>query len=445
MAVFRTGRLRFVAQGVAALATVAVVSMTLSWADGDRTVAALVLVLVGVLLTFLGSVGAVVGIAACFASLNYFFTPPHDTFGIGKVDDLVALLVLMITTIALGSTIARANRLRRQADLREHEISARLDLSNRLADGAPAGAVVTDGESALRALFDLPDLTLTAGPDGHLALDLGAGSRAIGTAEREEIVAFVIGLDTALERTRLASEVEAARVAAGVEESRASFLAAMTHNLRTPLATIKAALSGLRAREGSLGAADRDALLDVAYAESDRLEQLVSKVLALSRIRSGAVTATLEPVDLAEVAQVAVQRLGLLASDREISLEVAPDLPLVLADPALLDVTVVNLLENALRYAPGSPICIRGRMDAGAPVLEVDDQGPGITAADRERVFDEFVRVDPLRDTTGTGIGLTIARAFVEAQGGTITLEERPGGGTRARVVLRPNVDSPAA
>jgi two-component system sensor histidine kinase KdpD len=440
--------MRFVAQGAAALAVVALVSWLLSAVDADRTVAALVLVLVGVMLTFLGSVGAVVGIAACFASLNYFFTPPDRTFEIGKVDDLVALVVLVVTTTALGTTISRANRLRRRADLREREIRTRLELSNRLADGASPASIVDEAGAALRTLFGQEGLRLHVAEDGHLRLELDPAAAGIEASDREEVAAFVIGLDTALERTRLAAEVQAARVAAAIEESRAGFLAAMTHNLRTPLATIKAALSALRRSPvdggpgGGLGggldpAAARD-LVGVAYGELERLERLVAKVLALSRIRSGALTAAIEPVDLAEVVQVAVQRLSILAADREVVLDVAPDLRLVAADPALLDVALVNLLENALRYAPEGPIVVRGRMEGATAVLDVDDEGEGIATEDRERAFEEFVRLDHVRDPTGTGIGLTIARAFVAAQGGTITLAARPHGGTRARIALPP-------
>jgi two-component system sensor histidine kinase KdpD len=310
-------------------------------------------------------------VLASFASLNYLFTPPHGEFGIGKVDDLVALVALGITASVLGVTLTRLNRLRHRAELREQEIGSRLELSTRLAAG------------------DDPDA------------------------------------------------VRAVKVEAAVEQSRASFLAAMTHNLRTPLATIKTALSSLRRGGPALDADAAGELLDTAYAESDRLEQLVTKVLALSRIRAGAVVSHAEAVDLAEATQGAVQRLRLLADDREIVLDAPADLPLVRADPALLDVVLVNVIENALRYAPGSPIEVRGRHVGGTVHIEVVDHGPGIPAADRDRVFDEYVRIAPTATATGTGIGLTIAREFAAAQDGTIEIGETDGGGTTV-VVAQP-------
>ena len=131
-----------------------------------------------------------------------------------------------------------------------------------------------------------------------------------------------------------------------------------------------------------------------------------------------------------------MQRLRLLADDREILLDAPADLPLVHADPALLDVVLVNVIENALRYAPSSPVEVRGRCDDGRVRIEVADHGPGIPAVERVRVFDEFVRVSPAGSAPGTGIGLTIARAFVDAQGGTIGIGETDGGGTTVVVTL---------
>jgi two-component system sensor histidine kinase KdpD len=258
----------------------------------------------------------------------------------------------------------------------------------------------------------------------------------IGAADRSEIAAFVMGLGTSLERIELAGEIQDARVEAAIEQSRASFLAAMTHNLRTPLATIKAALSGLRGPGPEIAPDVAADLLDTAYGESDRLERLVSKVLALSRIRAGAVDARPEPVDLAEATQGAVQRLRLLADHRSIHLDAPAELPLVSADPALLDVVLVNVLENALRYAPASSIEVRGRHVDATVRIAVSDHGPGLSDADRARIFDEFVRIDPQADAPGTGIGMTIAKEFVDAQHGEISIEETPGGGTTVVIAL---------
>lgn len=430
-----SGWRRRILEAALALVAVGVVSLVLDAIDADQTVAALTLVVLAVFLTFVGPTAVVVGVMTSFASLNYFFTPPSGEFGIGKGDDLVALLALGITTGVLVVTLSRLDRLRRGAELREQEIGSRLELSNRLAAGDDPDTVLREAERALRAIFSLAECRLTRTKDGGLDVHIVETSPISG-ADRAEIAAYVLGLGTALERIELADAVQAVKIEAAVEQSRASFLSAMTHNLRTPLATIKTALSSLRRAGPTLDPAAAGDLLDTAYAESDRLEQLVTKVLALSRIRAGAVVSHAEAVDLAEATQGAVQRLRLLADDREIALDAPADLPLVHADPALLDVVLVNVIENALRYAPGSPIEVRGRHQDGSVRIQVVDHGPGIPADDRGRVFDEFVRIAPNASTTGTGIGLTIAREFTAAQDGTIEIGETDGGGTTVVVAL---------
>jgi two-component system sensor histidine kinase KdpD len=320
--------------------------------------------------------------------------------------------------------------------VREHEIRARLELSNRLAAGDQPDEVIRDAEAALRTIFDLAECELRFQADGELGVHIVEGSTPIAAADRSEIAAFVMGLGTSLERAHLAEAVQDARVEAAIEQGRASFLSAMTHNLRTPLATIKTALSGLRSGAADLNPHSAIELVDTAYAEADRLEQLVSKVLALSRIRAGALVAHPEPVDLAEATQGAVQRLRLLAAGREIALDAPAGLPFVVADAALLDVVLVNVLENALRYAPRSSIEVRGRRAGSTVRIEVVDHGPGVPDVDRKRMFDEFVRIAPKTDPPGTGIGLTIARAFIEAQHGEIDIEETAGGGTTVVIAL---------
>jgi two-component system sensor histidine kinase KdpD len=219
----------------------------------------------------------------------------------------------------------------------------------------------------------------------------------------------------------------------------------MTHNLRTPLATIGTALSTLRgATVATLAEGDVRELLTVAAGETDRLDRLVTKVLALSRIHGDAIDVAPEPVELADLARTAVRRLRVLAASRDIWLEVPPELPLVAADPALLEVVLVNLLENALRYAPMGPIEVRAHTERDGVALEVVDHGPGIAPAQREQAFGEFVRLEGGAESSGTGIGLTIARAFVQAQRGSISIDETPKGGTTV-VVRLPRFEEEAA
>jgi two-component system sensor histidine kinase KdpD len=225
-----------------------------------------------------------------------------------------------------------------------------------------------------------------------------------------------------------------AKLDAAINESRAAFLSAMTHNLRTPVASIMAAASTLQSPGAALTDDSRVRLLATIHDESDRLERLVTKVLELSRVHAGVLAPQPEGTDIAELARDAVRRLRHVAAGHDIRLVVDDDALESTVDPEMLEVVLVSLLENALRFAPtGSAVTVTARaMDAGGCELRVADHGPGIAPADRERIFDEFVRIGG----TGSGLGLTIARAFTEAQGGDLTFEPTEGGGATFVVTI---------
>ncbi len=230
-----------------------------------------------------------------------------------------------------------------------------------------------------------------------------------------------------------------ARMEAALSDSRAGFLSAMTHNLRTPLASIKAATSTLRTRADSVPPNVRDQLLDTAYGEADRLERLVTKVLELSRIRAGQLEPELETTDLGDLARVAMHRLRNVRSDVGLRLDERPSEVLANVDPAMLELVVVVLLENALRFAPADTeirVIVRQHVktvDSPSLVsLRVEDEGPGVAPGERERIFDEFVR----GDSEGTGLGLTIARAICVAHRGSIAVDSSTRSGAAFVVEL---------
>jgi two-component system, OmpR family, sensor histidine kinase KdpD len=234
-----------------------------------------------------------------------------------------------------------------------------------------------------------------------------------------------------------------ARVDAAVNEARAGFLAAMTHNLRTPLASIKSAASTLRSPAVNARPAVRDALIDTVSEETARLERLVTKVLEMSRIHAGELHPDIERTTLADLARGALRRVRQIAAHHEIELVAEDDPVEVDVDPHMMELALVSLLENALRFAPpGSVVTVvTGRSSVATGEIRVVDHGPGIDVADRDRVFQEFVRLGdaPGRDSPGSdgsGVGLAIARAFVEAHDGSITVEETPGGGASFVVTL---------
>jgi len=228
-----------------------------------------------------------------------------------------------------------------------------------------------------------------------------------------------------------------ARLDAAVNESRAGFLAAMTHNLRTPLASIKAAVETLEDPESSLDDATRGQLLATAHEETERLERLVTKVLELSRINAGAIQPRCEPTDVGEITRGAVRRLRYLAARDRVQLAVADDAVMATVDPDMIELVLVVLLENALRVAPaGTDVAVTVRRVGPACEIRVIDHGPGVPAEFHEKIFEEFVRVEGGPDSSGSGLGLAIARALVTAHHGEIRVTDTPGGGATFVVTL---------
>lgn len=262
-------------------------------------------------------------------------------------------------------------------------------------------------------------------------------------AAGDDVVALVAFLVVALVVGTLVAQVDDARrgarqreLEAALSRSRAAFFAAAGHNLRTPLATIQASASALQDAGDRLSDDDRAELVQTIRSETDRLTRLVDKVLSLSRIRAGGLEPDLGPVDLAGIAQTTVTRLGPLRVGRAVRLEIPADLGALRLDPTMAEQVLLNLLENAVRYAPtGSEVVVSAERLDEVVELRVIDHGPGVPAEDRERIFDEYVRGDQQREIEGTGLGLAIVRALVDAQGGTVACEETPGGG--ATLVVR--------
>jgi two-component system, OmpR family, sensor histidine kinase KdpD len=422
--------------------------------DVDLTAAALLLLVAALVGTLLGRVGAVVGTVSGFLALNYSFTEPRGSFDVQKGDDLVALVAFVAASGVLSWTVTRLKRLRRTAEQRERETQIRLDLTTRLLAGEDPDTVVAGAADALVALFGLTSCTLR-GPHGTTtAVGPGAPGRAttvriapleveatasrdhpLTTSDRALLEALVAGLAAAIDRLRLEADAREARVEAQVGRTRSGFLSAVTHNLRTPLASIKAASSTLRAPDLDLDPADRAELLDTIYDETDRLERLVTNILELSRIRAGALEVHRQVVDVRDLAQAAVRRLRPLARAHRVRLDIDPDVPGISVDVEMMEQVFGNLLENALKHAPpGSEILVSARRVApadGAPRVEVRvaDHGIGVPPEERERIFEEFSRVDARPDATGTGLGLAIVRALVTAHSGHVWCEETPGGG----------------
>ncbi|MER3461381.1 MAG: sensor histidine kinase KdpD, partial [candidate division GAL15 bacterium] len=239
------------------------------------------------------------------------------------------------------------------------------------------------------------------------------------------------------ERAQLAEEVQRAQLAKEAERLYAVLLDSISHDLRTPLATIIGALSALTATEHGPSDPRRRELLETAREEAERLNRLVGNLLDITRLQAGHPQLILNWCDLQDVVSHALAQMAPFLKDRPVHVHLDPDLPLVRADHGLLAQVLVNLLDNAVKYSPpGSPVDITVRKANGEVRVEVADRGYGIPAPHRERVFEKFYRVEQPGSPAGTGLGLAICKAAVEAHGGSIRLEPRPGGGTVVTVIL---------
>jgi two-component system, OmpR family, sensor histidine kinase KdpD len=438
------GRLARVLVAVAAVIAVG----TLAWlVSADLTAAALVLLVTVLALGLMGVEAAIAAAITGFLVLNIVFTQPTGSLAIDRSDDVVALIVFAVSAAIAGFGAQQLSRLRELALRREQEARLQLDLANILASSDDIDDALRAAAATLLDLFELERCDLRAGdaqattgdPAGEVNVRVeSAGVVLLARAEHEPdasdralLEALVGGLATAVDRLRLRAEVREAQLVAEVGRQRAGFLSAVSHNLRTPLTAVKAAAGTLLASWSRLEPEERRELLETIADEAERLERLVRNTLELSRIRAGALEVALEPVDIGDLVQHAVRRLRPIARAHRVRLDVADDLGEVWLDVTMLEQILLNLLENALRFAPpGSEILVGARpVDGDLIELRVTDHGPGVPAEARERIFEEFRSADDRPDRAGTGLGLAIVRALVVAHGGSVRYEDTPGGG----------------
>lgn len=288
---------------------------------------------------------------------------------------------------------------------------------------------------------ELADVDVPVGD--NLALVLAG--RVLPAQDRRLLGAFAAQAAVVLERRRLAGEAAAARREAEGNRIRTALLAAVSHDLRTPLAGIKAAVSSLRSEDVEWDEADEAELLAGIEDGADRLDHLINNLLDMSRLQTGTVTPLIQETDLDEVVPFA---LGGVAA-ASVRLDVPESLPMVHADAGLLERSLANLIENAVKYSPeGVKVLVKADAlhPAGAPgrvELRIVDRGPGVPEEAKERIFAPFQRYGDAPRGAGVGLGLAVARGFVEAMGGAVTAEDTPGGGL-TMVVTLPAVDLPA-
>jgi two-component system sensor histidine kinase KdpD len=276
------------------------------------------------------------------------------------------------------------------------------------------------------------DTQVKAGDGLYLALT----GRPLLAEDQRLIGAFADQLALVHEGQRLAAAAAAAAPLENANKMRTALLAAVGHDLRTPLAAAKASVSGLRSRDAALSEADRSELVIAADESLDRLAHLVDNLLDMSRLQAGALDIVTRPTAIDEAIAQTLDQVD--TGGHNVLIDIPDDLPLVAADPGLLERVIANLVANAVRYSPdGVPVLVTCSQLADTVEIRVVDRGTGIPPEDHDRVFLPFQRLGDTDNSTGVGLGLALARGLTEVMGGTLELAETPGGGLTMVISLR--------
>ncbi|MEU0810351.1 sensor histidine kinase KdpD [Streptomyces sp. NPDC005970] len=386
--------------------------------------------------------------------LNYYFTPPTHTLTIADPQNIFAIAVFVAVAVCVASVVDlaarrthQAARLRAESEVLsflagsvlrgETSLTALLErvretfsmdsvaLLERESDVDPwtcAGSVGGGGGAPPPERPEDADVDMPVGD--HMALALSG--RVLPAADRRVLAAFAAQAAVVLDRQRLALEAERARELAEGNRIRTALLAAVSHDLRTPLAAIKAAVSSLRSDDVAWSPEDEAELLEGIEEGADRLDHLVGNLLDMSRLQTGTVTPLIREIDLDEVVPMAL--VGVPESG--VSLDIPEELPMVAVDPGLLERSVANIVENAVKYSPaGRPVLVSASALGDRVELRVADRGPGVPDSAKDRIFEPFQRYGDAPRGAGVGLGLAVARGFVEAMGGRLAAEDTPGGG----------------
>jgi two-component system sensor histidine kinase KdpD len=467
---------------VAALASMALLTVAMLPLRSHLSIATTALVLVvpvviGVV--FGGFTAGVLSVIAGFLVYDFFFIPPYLTLWVGAPQNWVALGVYAVVMLPVAKVVATMNTTRTKERQQSLEIRRLFQLSDLLVEDQPLDVLLTVIVSTLADVFGSSQVALLLPQNGRLevaastgtplieeqlhrvvpehgapasldaqsiehgdllVLALTAAGRPVGllvmsgegasNQDREPLLLFANHAALAVERAQLREEALQAKLTEAVARLAKTLVAAVSHDLRAPLASIKAASSTLSDAELDIAPEKHQRLAKLIDLQADRLADLVQNLLDMSRIQSGVLTPRCTIISLANLVQDVVSDVSATLRNHDVVMDVPADLPPVDVDLVLIARVLTNLVENAARYAPKrTPIMIGAEPDSQETIkVSVTDHGPGIDPGQRDEVFGLPARRD--RDA-GAGLGLTIARTFVEAHGQHIWVEDAPDGGAR--------------
>ncbi|MGX1565757.1 DUF4118 domain-containing protein [Streptomyces sp. NPDC055506] len=390
--------------------------------------------------------------------LNWYFTPPVHTLTIADPKNIVAIAIFVGVAVSVASVVDLAARRTHQAA----RLRAESEILSFLAGNVLRGETsLEELLERVRETFGMESVVLlertdetepwtcagSVGPrpaenpdegdvdvpvGDHMALSLRG--RVLPAADRRVLAAFAAQAAVVLDRQRLQREAGRAKELAEGNRIRTALLAAVSHDLRTPLAGIKAAVSSLRSEDVAWSEEDEAELLEAIEQGADRLDLLVGNLLDMSRLQTGMVTPIIRETDLDEVVPMA---LGGVPGN-SVALDIPETLPMVHVDRGLLERAVANVVENAVKYSPhGEKVLVSASALADRVEVRVVDRGPGVLDEAKDRIFEPFQRYGDSPRGAGVGLGLAVARGFAEAVGGTLHAEDTPGGGLTMVLTVR--------
>lgn len=403
-------------------------------------------------------------VTALLATLvfTYYFIPPYRGFSLTSVEDVVRLAAFLSVALVVSGLASRARSQAQAAGRRAAELSALYQLSQSLeaevererilpiatratmeilavpgcqlflTDGTGARVrIAAEGVTAASAAAEEAALRSEKGVLGALQVTRRDPEVPLTLGERELLETIAMQVSLVLERVQLSEVAGQARALAASDHLKSTLLSLVSHDLRTPLAVIKGLVTSLLDQTVAWTDAVRRELLTTINEETDRLNRIVGELLEMSRIEAGAISQARAWHDLDELIVAVVEELRPRLNSHLLVLDVPSDLPWVRLSYPQIEQVLRNLLENAAHYTPrASLIEVWARAEGSSVRVEVRDRGPGVPAALRERIFEKFVRAAaPERHAEGSGLGLAICKGLVEAHGGQIWVEARPGGG----------------
>ena len=394
---------------------------------------------------------AVLGAVTASLLLNWYFTKPLHTLTIAEPRSLLALLLFVTVAVTVSSVVHLAARRAIQAARSGEEAASLLALAQTVLGGADTPAAVLDhltstwqgrAELAERVRGQWVRVAASGTAPESAAMtrvEMRPGLALLVAGQTRPLSArmldgFAAQAAAALDRDRLRTQAAQAEALAEGNRMRTALLAAVSHDLRTPLASIKASVSTLRQTDVQWTAADEAALLATIEQSADRLDALIGNLLDMSRLSTGSLQPFLRPTAIDEVAPVALRGLD---AGMNVQMAVPDGLPLVRTDPGLLERVLANLFANALAYSPPNrPPALYARQEGEHVVLDVVDHGRGVPDELKPRMFEPFERLSARNTGTGVGLGLAVVKGFLDTMGGSVAAADTEGGGLTMRVTL---------